>query len=68
MVVCGLVWWVDPIQWSGLAVVVCSDGLVCGRVVAMVCCGIRMRCLISDLIVLYSGLGEWFHGLIWRSE
>ena len=57
-----MVWWVDPIRWSGLAVVVCSDGLVCGRVVAMVCCGIRMRWpdLLSDCLVRWScGVVSW---------
>ena len=43
-------------------VVVCSGGLIWRSGLAMACCG-----LISDLIVWYGGLMDWFHGLILRS-
>ena len=38
-----MVWWVDLFWWSGLVVVVCSDGLISWSGLTMVCCGIRMQ-------------------------
>ena len=34
--------WSDLIWWSGLTVVVCSDGLLWWSGLTMVCCGIRL--------------------------
>ena len=64
-----VVWWGDLI-WSGCLVwrwwsvlMVWFGGRVWRwSVVALGCGG-----PISDLIVLYGGLRDWFHGLIWRS-
>ena len=56
-----MVWWVDLSWWSGLAVVVCSNGLIWW------CRADDGMMLYFDLLYLSGAeLMVWYDGLIWR--
>ena len=55
-----VVWWIDLILWSGLVVVVCSNGLIWWS-------GWRWYDVFRFGALIWAELMVWYDGLIWRS-